>query len=360
MSVVNKMLQDLEARQVNSNTNSADYQPPAKSIRWLTWLVSLSAVVLLVLLYWLYVERPTHRPAINKNSAATQATPEQTNSSAKVMRAADTPAALLKPASAAPANEPATASAADLVSPAVEAQALTENWADASQTSAPTLAAALAEPEAEKVAPQNQQNMSAFAIKDSSQASQARSLKQQISDALASNNNERAMVLLRELLEQQPSNYEALKKLASLLFANGQINQASSRLLAGVQAAPERSDLRLMLARLYIQQQQADLALLLMQELNTTVLPIDYLAFRANLAQQQADYASAHRDYLRLTQMDESNARWWLGLAIIEEKREGDVNVALRAYQRAQNLAQLEPAVTDFITQRIQLLTGTP
>ena len=367
MSVVNKMLQDLEARQVNSSKVSADYQPPTKSLRWLWWLIIMVAVLLLAVLYWLSTQGLFSAPAVEKNNPiSASAAPGQTNSGVKLMRTNDK---LIAPLETSQNNTLVETEASD-IAPGPETAELAVQSATLTQTKQDWLESAPAEmhapevlsaqPKEAKVAAQPAQIAPTFAIKDSSQASQSSSLKQQISDALAGNDNSLAMRLLSELLEQQPDNFEALKKLASLLFADGQISQASNRLLAGVQNAPERGDLRLMLARLYIQQQQPDLALALLQELNSVALPVDYLAFRANLAQQQADYASAHQDYLRLTRIDESNARWWLGLGITEEKRGANAAAALQAYQRAQNLQQLEPAVSDFIAQRIKLLAGTP
>lgn len=363
MSVVNKMLQDLEARQVNASKVNADYQPPTQSFRWLRWLVGVSLVLLLVLLYWLYGQKLTHQAVVQTpQKIMVSAEQSPVSPAAKVMVEPESPAdlavAALNPGVTEAVDYQLPSETTDLALQSVGLNSQTDDMLDPAPQQISSLNAETAGPSA--AAPKSEPSPSAFAIKDSSQASQSRSLKQQISDALASKNNNLAMRLLSDLLEQQPANFEALKKLASLLFADGQITQASNRLLAAIQVAPERADLRLMLARLYIQQQQPDLALALLQELNAVALPIDYLAFRANLAQQQADYATAHQDYLRLTFMDDSNARWWLGLAIIEEKRGASASVALQAYQRAQNLAQLEPAVSDFIAQRIKLLTGTP
>jgi len=53
MSVVNKMLQDLEARRADGEQISADYQPPRRSYAgWWKWLALLLASGILV--YWVY------------------------------------------------------------------------------------------------------------------------------------------------------------------------------------------------------------------------------------------------------------------------------------------------------------------
>ncbi|MEI8650146.1 hypothetical protein P4S73_23470 [Paraglaciecola sp. Hal342] len=59
MSVVNKMLQDLEARQSASETASADYQPPKRNVAKFAWIVLLLLTVVLIVLgditgqYWI-------------------------------------------------------------------------------------------------------------------------------------------------------------------------------------------------------------------------------------------------------------------------------------------------------------------
>ena len=47
MSVVNKMLQDLETRQTAPDAVSADYQPPQRSTTRLAWLILLMVIALL-------------------------------------------------------------------------------------------------------------------------------------------------------------------------------------------------------------------------------------------------------------------------------------------------------------------------
>ena len=67
MSVVNKMLQDLEGRQHKDPSAVADYQPPQKSRR-LIWLVLIVGILMLFGLWlWLSQDKANFIPAAPSN-----------------------------------------------------------------------------------------------------------------------------------------------------------------------------------------------------------------------------------------------------------------------------------------------------
>jgi MSHA biogenesis protein MshN len=84
---------------------------------------------------------------------------------------------------------------------------------------------------------------------------------------------------------------------------------------------------------------------------------IEYLAYRAVLAQQLKQTTLAKSDYQALTNIEYSNAKWWLGLAITRDQL-GEINEALHAYNKAHSLGQLDGSVNQFIQQRISVLAG--
>jgi MSHA biogenesis protein MshN len=361
MSVVNKMLQDLEARQANGIGVSADYLPPLKgSKKW--WYVVLLLIVLGLFGLWLFTSSlsPLQQyakesvVAIELNAVKAQKatpktmlvteTPEPSVPVAKmieqnVTQEAQTQVAQVMPTSMMPFKEQEGLPSTDLSE--------ADNTSSASDK-APELARSTSALIQE----------GSFQMKDSNQANQMAGTKQQIKEALADNNSALAIKLLDQLLAHEPDNIEAIKKLATLLFANGNVLKSTNLLQSSVQRAPQRGDFRLMLARLYVQQNRSTDALSVLQEIQPAhYMEIDYLAYRANVAQQLADFTVAKQDYTVLTQVDGNNARWWLGLAITEEKL-GAGKTALNSYYQAQNLAQLDPAVTEFIKQRISVLAG--
>ena len=83
----------------------------------------------------------------------------------------------------------------------------------------------------------------------SSQENNLSSLKQRIAESLNNNDLDLAQLLLHELLETEPENIKASKKLASLLFAQGDYVRSKLLLIRSIELHPAQSDLRLMLAR---------------------------------------------------------------------------------------------------------------
>ncbi|AGH47406.1 hypothetical protein C427_5309 [Paraglaciecola psychrophila 170] len=85
----------------------------------------------------------------------------------------------------------------------------------------------------------------------------------------------------------------------------------------------------------------------------------EYLAYRAALAQQLKQTKLAKKDYQTLTKIESDNAKWWLGLAVAKDQL-GEINMAIKSYNKASSLGQLQGSVNEFIQQRITVLAGTP
>ncbi|MEP7705223.1 tetratricopeptide repeat protein [Paraglaciecola sp. 25GB23A] len=370
MSVVNKMLQDLEARQASDTSVSADYQAPQRRVHW-WWILSLCLLVVLAGAYWLLNSSGSLLKSSQPISADTaeQNVGQETQAPSKPMLVAASGSQLEQVQSAeqnTSLNVP-TQRIGDkqantiLVSDVNQANDFEETLPSALGLPAETQLVAVAAPPAPKVAAIDPVSApSVFSMQSSSQANQTASLRANIKDALANNNDALAITLLSTLLEQEPNNLSLLKKLASLLFANNQRQRATTLLQSSIQQNSRRGDLRLMLARLYVQQQQSPSAWTLLNEIEPEQhIEIDYWAYRANLAQQLGHYLLAKRDYIALTQAQAYQARWWLGLGITQEKL-GAQSLAKEAYQKALSLAQFDAPVSDFIEQRLQILVGRP
>ena len=195
---------------------------------------------------------------------------------------------------------------------------------------------------------------------NSSEDSNISNLKQRIAESLNDESVDLAQSLLKKLLLLEPDNIKARKKLASLLFAQGNTAQSTQLLKQGIKLHPTQSDLRLMLARLYVAQKESLQAISLLAEFQpSTTHKIEYLAYRATLAQQLKQTELAISDYQTLTNVEPDNARWWLGLAIIRDQS-GESSMALQAYDKANKLGQLGSSISDFIQQRILVLAGVP
>ncbi|MGO4892095.1 tetratricopeptide repeat protein [Flavobacterium sp. W21_SRS_FM6] len=364
MSVVNKMLRDLEARQSQDETTPANYVPRVKPAKAQMWLTALGVLILIVLLYigFNLIKNSTHllnnTNVSNEVSHVEMLTTTRSLSADEVLqnqKADVEPPVLLSPDK--------VRLLAAVTEEAAGSQKVIQVLSDEKPVVLP-ISAAPAQTQAEitplvsKESPSISEGKGAFTIKDSTQASQSVNFKQRTQDAITAGDSELAIRLLKTLVQQEPDNIDGVKKLASLLFAQGNSVEASQLLQQSLQNDPSRNDLRLMLARLSASQDKPSAALVILKSTpDERLLDESFLAYRAALAQQLGDAEQAQSDYLRLTEIDKQNARWWLGLAITHDKF-GAQQEALKAYQAALGLAQLESTVNDFIRQRLKVLEG--
>lgn len=344
MSVVNKMLQDLEQRQHAEQTNSADYQAPQKSTR----SVVLLLVVLLISGAWYaydnYVAQKAEVSAIPVVSAAK---PEKVIDQVQ-------PILLVEAQVKEPRKQPLPPEKASLdtvVTP--QPQALSEPPVQASVVKPPQAQVAAPIKGPTKAVKHAQQSPAIMHIKPSGVGT---TLRNRIKQALQAGDKKAAIQLMMRLADKEPDNILLRKKLASMQFASQQISEAQQNLSRWISQWPNRADLRLMLAKLYQKQQKPSQALSTLQGFNANAAEyVDYISMRANLAQQQGEHEYAYRDYLRLVGQYPKEARWWLGVAINAE-RTSQETTAKAAYQRALELAQLDKDVQRFIQQRLQQL----
>lgn len=332
MSVVNKMLQDLESRQDQQEIPNADYVPPARS-RSGVWL----AIVLVILLlaaggYWWYSE--------NQPPAALQKTTIQ------------------KTAIHVPLPSPSTNRVQSVAQTAIEEK--TESFESESQLQqVQTLVQQQPDPKQE-VQQQGDVNTttSSFEFTAAKPPNTELALKQQIQVALQQKDDGEAIKLLKKLLKMKPDNQLARKKLASLLFAQGMTNESKQVIETGIRLQPDYSEFRMMLARFYVQQKNTDEAHNTLRELNVSAsVEPNLVSYRASLAKKLERFNLAKLDYMNLLASQPSNAKWWLGLAISEEKL-GNKRSALKAYRKVSELNQLSLEVTSFVQKRIQYLVG--
>lgn len=178
------------------------------------------------------------------------------------------------------------------------------------------------------------------------------------SQAMNDKNPMLAVSYLREILSLKPTEVSARKKLAVILYANNDKNGARSILLDGINLLTERPDFRLMLARIYFKEQNYFDAYEMLEPLEPEIKQHpEYYALQANVAKELAMYIEASHLYSRLALNEPDRAQWWLGLAISLDKS-GESNGAVKAYERASDLRQLSVSAEDFIRERILALGG--
>lgn len=371
MSVVNKMLQDLEERKSDTDTIDSDYHAPQKkrSLLWILLLIFIVVIVFGLLNYFPLTQKNDISNQVGEKTEPTQVLPKVTK---KMSVVPDENASSQSKVETEEKLSPKLVDvkdvdSSDFKSPDLvleqtinqnQSVGVTEIHPEPKSVVKITPTKPVSQSNLESQDRQVPQQVSSFSMTDSNDKNIAKSLEQRISISLENDNHVLASSLLQQLLDAEPENLKARKKLASLLFAQGQYAGAKLLLEQGIELHPLQGDLKLMLARLLMLQKEPNQALLALTNFEPSKdKQSEYLAYRASLAQQLSNTELARSDYQRLTTIEASNAKWWLGLAVAEDQL-GNVDLALKAYKNANSLGQLLGSVDDFIQQRISVLAG--
>ena len=373
MSVVNKMLKDLEAREGVEQPQARYEAPQKKSVSALTIVVLLLVIVTIALAVWVLLNPA---PSVSSAVLPSESMPiTDTNEvSLTEQRPAILPASLT--ASAQPSTESAEKERAEKVSAekvsagqgSVEAsisqnddtntpQNLSKPMQTSAQVAQDTSSEKAKATEGEylkspssRVAsdasinptsnPDNSPtgifvaktvSKSVDSLKTAESAPVPRFSKQidnnknapaideQVRLALDNNDYNTAIRLMQQKAQSHPTDISVKKKLASLLFASGQVEKAQALLQRMLVNSPDDHSVRLMLSRLYVKQGLTTLAI---ENANGAVssprnpLSVELLSFRANLLQQHGEFDKSLNDYLVLTKRRPLEPKWWLGAAI--------------------------------------------
>lgn len=172
--------------------------------------------------------------------------------------------------------------------------------------------------------------------------------------AMDANDMKSALAAFNEALRYQPTNVEARQKLAALYFGKGDTREAYDILQAGINLDRDNQVLRLALSKLLVKAEQPEAALSPLVHMPPAPSR-DYLAMRAALAQKQKQNEIALESYQLLTAREPENARWWLGLAI-QQERALAFQSAINSYQQALGKVGISNQSQAFIRDRLNLL----
>ena len=160
--------------------------------------------------------------------------------------------------------------------------------------------------------------------------------------------------LFEEILMLTPNNKAARKQLAALWFGRTAYQSALNLLSQGIALDDQDSEFRLMQARIYLKLGDNEKALQVLQAYKQ-VDNVEYLVTMANIAQQLTKYAQAITAYKRLANIQPSEAKWWLGLAVAYDS-DAQYSLAITAYQSAIAQGNLSNSALQFAKQRLQEL----
>lgn len=163
---------------------------------------------------------------------------------------------------------------------------------------------------------------------------------------------------LRAALAQDATLTAARSDLVALQMERGRISEALALLHDGLMRTPAHYAFAQLAARLYVEQGSDAQALAVLEASRAhAARDANYLGFLAALYQRAQRYADAAAAYDAALGLRPQEARWWVGSGIVREAQ-GDTAGAKLAYTRAQGSPALPPALVRFVQERLTALKG--
>lgn len=172
--------------------------------------------------------------------------------------------------------------------------------------------------------------------------------------SIKSNDIIKAEQLFEEVLIIDPKHKQTRKKLAALWFGRKSYQQATNLLSQGISLDRNDAELRMLKARVHLQQGQHKAAYSTLKPLSL-LKHQEYQLMLANVSQQIEQYKSAIQAYKILIDMQAYSGRWHLGLAIVYDKN-SQFSLAVTEYALALTKSDLSVASAEFAQQRMQVL----
>lgn len=358
MSVINRVLRDLEQRRGSDGSNlppgvitaAGNDQPAGNSRR--RSLVAVLAVALAGVLGYIIqttdfsgpkLPPPPKPRSASLEASAPEAPPAPAPAPVATLPAPATPATPATPVSAPP---PAAKASAPTPTAPTPATAPTPPKAAATDSAAPASPAA-----ATSSAPLPGLR-SGQSLKTTTPRQRANAFYGQALQALGNGRNTPARGNLEEALLADPSHHDARLLLAALLAEQQQGDAAESVLAAGLSYNPP-APLVLALARLRVARSGDEAGIrLLLEHQNGAKDSADYQAFFATLLLHRQQWAEAGRRYANALNLNPGPATWWAGygLALFGTQQYREAREAL---QRAKQSGTLPPPLLDAVNERL-------
>jgi len=166
-----------------------------------------------------------------------------------------------------------------------------------------------------------------------------------------------AQTNLEGYLDSVPGAHQTRKTLATILMA--QRNDAAARevLESGLKLAPNSSPFKKLYARLLLNSEAERAVTLLEQVPPELTLDTEYHEIYAAALQMSAQFEAASLVYEALLQLDDRNARWWMGLAVSRDAV-GDFEEAESAYAMASHFGSRNLVLNQYGEARLNALRG--
>lgn len=360
MSLINKMLQDLDARSTpGQGADAGGIRPVPERERGLPraavfgGAAGLTAIA--IALGWLYLKRPDVPPVLVNVAQAPVPVP------VPVAAPVSVPEPVAVPVAAAVAEPEPAFVAAPAAPPAVREKKAAEKV----RQHEPRRIAEAAPARAVKPAPVPvpvQVPASREKIIEGKQVTPQQSIDNTYRRALGDLQDGRlddAMSGLQRTLQRDPRHQGARETLVRLLLEAQRPDEALRQLQQSLALDPKQPAQAMMLARLQLDKSGGAAALdTLKRSLPFAADHLDYRAFLAGVLQREQRYREAAEQYQLALQAAPDNSVWWMGLGIALQA-DNQAAPARAAFERAKGLQTLSPQLQAFVERKlVQLAAG--
>ena len=350
MSLINKMLQDLDARGSQPGQGMPlDIKSVARdgrraSLPLIGVVVALVAVLAAAGVFgWRYLQRP---------AAVVKAAPPP---ALEVVKTALPPAAVVAPA---PVEVKPVAPPPEIkpVVAKVKARPALKKKAALTRAEQRKLAKAQAKPKPAKAKVVAPVRPAAAAVegRDSNPPPRAEGAYRRALAALADGRVAEATAALEQALQIDPRHEAARQTLVGLLIEAKRKDEAVRLLQAGLALDARQPSMAMLLARLQIESGGPAIDTL-MRTLPYAAGSGEYHAFLAGALQREQRHREASEQYLAALRIAPQNGVWWMGLGISQQAEKHNAE-ALAAFERARDAGNLTPQLQAFVERKLQLL----
>ena len=352
MSLINKMLQDLDARGTPDGRGDAagirsvpERERGQGVSRALVFGGAAGLTAAAIALGWVYWKRPPVPPVLVSVASTPVAAPLPVPAPAP----AAAPVAVPAPVATAPVAPEPMLQAGETVAPAkvhaAEMRRITQ------QPARPAVAPVVKTP-----APAASER-----ILDGKQVTPQQRVENEYRRALGQLQDGRvseALAGLQQTLQLDPRHQGARETLVRLLLEAQRPDDAARQLQLSLALDPKQPAQAMMLARLQLDKANGGAAALdtLMRSLPYAADNGDYRAFLAAVLQREQRYREAAEQYQLALQTAPDNSVWWMGLGIALQADNHPAQ-ARQAFERAKGLQTLSPQLQAFVERKLVQLT---
>lgn len=165
-----------------------------------------------------------------------------------------------------------------------------------------------------------------------------------------------AIEQLTRILSISDSNVEARNLLAAAWYGRGEGNKAVSIINDGLQRYPLIEEWRVTAAKIFFKDNNAAGAFSYL-DVNLENASKEFYTLKGNLARELKYYAKAEAAYAQLTKLEPFVGNWWLGLAIAQDSL-GKASDAISSYKKVLDVGGVSSQSISFSQNRIDVLQG--